>query len=429
MTSPTPCDLIVHSASQLLTLAGGPQRGVDLGRLGLITDGALAIANGQVVEAGSSKAVQARYTAAQEVNASGRAVLPGFVDAHTHLVWAGDRAAEFEQRLTGVSYLEILEAGGGILSTVRETRAASEASLLESARTRLHQMAVHGTTTAEAKTGYGLDLDTELKQLRVLRLLQAEGPIRLVPTFLGAHAIPSEYAGDSERYTTFLVEEALPAVRSWWDQHAPTEPLPFVDVFCEGGAFLPAQARKILVRAKSLGFPLKIHAEEFRSSGGTKLAVELGAASADHLNRVEPPDIAALASSSTVAVLLPATPFGLGDSNYAPAQALIEAGAIVALGSDLNPGTAWCENVQFVIALACRAMRLTPAQAIAAATINAAAALGCSERVGSLEAGKDADFLVLKVDDYRHLAYRFGGNLAARVYRRGQRIAPEPTPA
>jgi imidazolonepropionase len=425
MSQRSKADLIIHSASQLLTLKGAPQRGKDLGRLGLIPDGAVAISDGLVLEAGPSKDIRGRYVAGNEVDASGKVVLPGFVDAHTHLVWAGDRAAEFEQRLAGASYMEILAAGGGILSTLRETRAASETALLHSARARLRRMAEHGTTTAEAKTGYGLDLETELRMLSVIRRLQEEGPLKIIPTFLGAHAVPPEFVGDPEAYTTFLVNEALPAVRAWWVQNAASEPLPFTDVFCEEGAFAPFQARRILLRAQDLGFPLKVHAEEFSSSGAARLAVELGAASADHLNRIQPEDIAALGGTSTVAVLLPATPFGLADSTYAPAQALIEAGAIVALGSDLNPGTAWCENLQFVIALACRTMRLTPAQAVAAATINAAAAVGCSHQVGSLEAGKDADLVLLEVEDYRHIAYRFGGNLASEVYRRGRRISPE----
>ena len=424
MSLRTRVDLIVHSATQLLTLEGGPQRGTDFGRLGLIADGAVAISDGMIQAAGPSKDVRGRYVAAHELDASGKVVLPGFVDAHTHLVWAGDRAAEFEQRLAGATYMEILAAGGGILSTLRETRAASEDALLHSARARLRRMAEHGTTTAEAKTGYGLDLETELRMLRVIRRLQEEGPIKIIPTFLGAHAVPPEFVGDPGGYTTFLVNEALPAVRDWWVLNAGTDPLPFTDVFCEEGAFSPEQARRILQRASELGFPLKIHAEEFSSFGAARLAVEMGAVSADHLNRIQAADIAALGRSSTVAVLLPATPFGLADPTYAPAQALIEAGAIVALGSDLNPGTAWCENLQFVMALACRAMRLTPAQAVAAATINAAAAVGCSDQVGSLEPGKDADFVLLEVEDYRHIAYRFGGNLAAAVYRQGKRISP-----
>ncbi|MEX0788660.1 MAG: imidazolonepropionase [Anaerolineales bacterium] len=328
MSHRTKADLIVHSAAQLLTLAGGPQRGKDLGRLGLIADGAVAISDGLVLAAGPSKEIRGRYVATHELDASNRVVLPGFVDAHTHLVWAGDRATEFEQRLAGTSYMEILAAGGGILSTVRETRASSETALLRSAKARLQRMAEHGTTTVEAKTGYGLDLETEIRMLRVIRQLQREGPVQIIPTYLGAHAVPPEFGTDPEGYTSTLVEEALPAVLAWWAENAAPEPLPFTDVFCEEGAFTPAQARRILLGARELGFPLKVHAEEFSASGAARLAVELGATSADHLNRIQPADITAIGKSSTVAVLLPATPFGLADPNYAPAGALIEAGAV-----------------------------------------------------------------------------------------------------
>ncbi|HEX9681369.1 MAG TPA: amidohydrolase family protein, partial [Anaerolineales bacterium] len=239
--------------------------------------------------------------------------------------------------------------------------------------------------------------------------------------FLGAHAVPEESTGPDE-YVDQLVSRILPAVRGWWQENAAGAALPFVDAFCEAGAFDLGQTRRILARAGELGFPLKIHAEEFSRLGGARLAVELGATSADHLNRISEEDVEAMGRSQTVAVLLPATPFGLGEAIYPPARNLIEANALIALGSDLNPGTAWCENLQFVIALACRTLRLTPAQALAAATINAAAAIGRQDSVGSLEAGKQADFVILDAADFRHLAYRFGGNLAAAVYRRGRRI-------
>lgn len=384
----------------------------------------MAIGGGEILAVGPTRQVRGAFQAAQEIDASGRAVLPGLVDAHTHPVWAGDRAAEFEKRLAGAGYLEILAAGGGILSTVRATRLASEHDLFLAAQDRLRRVAAHGTTTAEAKTGYGLDLETEIKMLSVLRRLDAQGPIALAPTFLGAHAVPEESAGPDE-YGDRLVGEILPALRSWWEGNAPSIDLPFVDAFCEAGAFDLEQTRRVLTRARQLGFPLKVHAEEFSPLGGARLAVELGATSADHLNRISREDAEILGRSQTVAVLLPATPFGLGEPVYPPARDLIEANAIVALGSDLNPGTAWCENLQFVIALACRTLRLSPAEALAAATINAAAAIRRQDRVGSLEAGKQADFMILEAADYRHLAYRFGGNLAAAVYRRGKKIWPE----
>jgi imidazolonepropionase len=250
--------------------------------------------------------------------------------------------------------------------------------------------------------------------------VNAQGPLEIVPTFLGAHAIAPEFAGDAPGYTDLICAEMLPAVRNWWVSHAPGQRLPFADAFCEVGAFNLEQTRRILEAAKALGFPLKIHADEFTSLGGVQLAVELGAFSADHLVATTPADIAVLAASDTVAVALPCTPFGLGDAQYTPARQILEAGGLLAIASDINPGTGWCESMQFVIALACRYLCLTPAQAIAAATINAAAAIGRSGEIGSIEPGKQADLLVLSVPDYRHLGYRFGANLAQTVIKRGQ---------
>ncbi len=412
--------LLIHSASQVLTLAGGPQRGRELGRLSLIEDGAVLIEGETIAAVGRSAELLAAYPKTPQLNAGGRAMLPGFVDPHTHLIWAGDRAAEFELRLQGKTYLEILAAGGGILSTVRATRTASLDELKAQTRRRAHALLAHGTTTAEAKTGYGLDHDSELAQLQALLELDAEGPLELAPTYLGAHAIAPEYRDDPEGYTRLLCKQMLPAVRDWWARHAANRPLPFVDVFCETGAFTLAQSREILETAKSLGFPLKIHADEFDNLGGASLAAELGAASADHLVKTSPGDITALAQSNTVAVSLPCTPFGLADPHYTPARAILEANGLLALATDINPGTAWCENMQFAIALGCRYLRLTPAQAIAAATINSAAAIGRADRIGSIEVGKQADLILLQEPDYRHLGYRFGANLVQTVIKRGK---------
>jgi imidazolonepropionase len=415
-------DMLIHSSTQLLTLAGGPQRGNTLGNLGLLPGGAVAIHMGAIVETGSSAELLGRYAAKVLIDASGRVVMPGFVDPHTHFVWVGDRAQEFERRLAGASYMEILAAGGGIMSTVRQTRAAGTTMIVDESRPRMLRMLRHGTTTAEVKTGYGLELDTELRMLEaILILAEDEGPT-LVPTFLGAHAVPAEFSGRADEYTDLVCREMLPRVKEWWIEHASSRPLPFVDVFCEEGAFNLGQSRRILERAAELGFPLKIHADEFAGLGGTRLAVELGAVSADHLVHTPAGDIAALGGSNTVAVALPATPFGLGESAYTPARQILEAGGMLALASDLNPGTAWCESMQFIIALACRSMRLTPAEAIAAATINAAAAVGLSERVGSLESGKAADLIVLDAPDYRHLGYRFGTNLVSLVIKGGRQV-------
>ncbi len=411
---------LLHSASQVLTLAGGPQRGRGLGALGIIPDGAVAWEGERILATGPTSELRRRYPQAELLDAAGGVVMPGFVDPHTHVVWAGDRAAEFEMRLAGKTYLEILAGGGGILSTVRQTRQADVGMLIAQAQPRLKAMLAHGTTTAEAKSGYGLETATELRMLEAVLQLDDSGPLELVPTFLGAHAVPPEYAGEPEAYAEVVCREMLPAVKDWWTTHARGRPLPFVDVFCETGAFDLAQSRRILETARGLGFPLKIHADEFDGLGGTGLAVELGAHSADHLVRTPAADIAALGASDTVAVALPCTPFGLAEPDYTPARAILEAGGLLALATDLNPGTAWCESMQFAIALACRYLRLTPAQAIAAATINAAAALGRQAEIGSLEPGKQADVLVLGVPDYRQLGYRFGINLVARVIKRGR---------
>lgn len=412
--------MLIHSASQLLTLAGGPQRGHALGRLGLIEDGAVLVRGGLIEAVGPSAVLRAAYPNEETWDAGGRVVMPGFVDPHTHLVWAGDRAHEFEWRTQGKTYTEIAAAGGGILATVRATRAATLETLIEQARRRAWTMLRHGTTTAEAKTGYGLTPESELRLLEAILRLNQEGPLELVPTYLAAHDVPPEFRHDPQAYVDQICTEMLPAVRQWWQTHAPGRPLPFVDVFCERIAFDLAQSRQILEQARALGFGLKIHADEFESLGGARLAVELGAVSADHLVKTPPEDIRALAASETVAVALPCTPFGLAQPEYTPARAILEAGGLLALATDLNPGTAWCESMPFVIALACRYLKLTPAEAIAAATINAAAAIGAADRLGSLEPGKQADLIVLEVPDYRHLGYRFGTNPVLRVMKRGQ---------
>ena len=278
----------------------------------------------------------------------------------------------------------------------------------------------HGTTTAEAKTGYGLRASTELRLLKALLALDDESPVDIVPTFLGAHAIAPEFKDNPQGYVDEVTNTMLPMLMEWWETHAPRQPLPFVDVFCENKAFDLEQSRQVLSKAKSLGFPLKIHADEFDNLGGASLAVELGAASADHLVKTSDADIAALGKSETVAVSLPCTPFGLAECHYTPARKLIEADAIFALATDCNPGTTWNESMQFVIALACRSMKLTPAEAIAATTINSAHAIRRADTIGSIEVGKQADMLILSVSDYRQLGYRYGTNLVKQVIKRGR---------
>jgi len=416
--------MLIHSAEQLLTIAGGPQRGRDLGRLEIIPDGAVLIRDEKIVAVGKTSELRLAYPDEPALDASGRVVMPGFVDPHTHAIWASDRAAEFELRLQGKTYMEILAAGGGILSTVRAVRTCTLETLLNETRPRLNSMFAYGTTTAEVKTGYGLRTAAELRMLQALLILDKEGPLEIAPTFLGAHAIAPEFRDRPDDYTELVCHTMLPVLKDWWPNQAPFNEMPFVDVFCEKGAFSLEQSRSILSRARELGFPLKIHADEFENLRGATLAAELGAISADHLVKTSAEDIQALAQSETVAVSLPCTPFGLAEQQYTPARLILEAGGLLAIATDLNPGTAWCESMQFAIALACRYLRLTPAQAIAASTINAAAAIARAERIGSIEPGKQADLIILSVPDYRHLGYRFGINLVQTVIKKG-RVYPD----
>ena len=412
--------MLIHSASQLLTLAGGPQRGHALGTLGIIENGAVVVREEKIFAVGTTDEMRAAYPHEPTLDASGCVLMPGFVDPHTHLIWAGDRANEFEMKMAGMHYLDILAAGGGIISTVRATRTASIETLIAQTRPRLLRMFAHGTTTAEAKTGYGLQTATELRLLKALLALDDESPLDLAITFLGAHAIAPEFKDNPQGYTDLVSGTMLPIVKEWWETHAPRLPLPFVDVFCENKAFDLAQTRQVLTKARELGFPLKVHADEFDNLGGASLAVELGAASADHLVKTSEADIAALGKSDTVAVSLPCTPFGLAECHYTPARDIITADGILALATDCNPGTTWNESMQFVIALACRAMKLTPAEAIAASTINSAHAIRRADTIGSIEIGKQADLLILSVPDYRQLGYRYGTNLVKQVIKRGR---------
>ena len=411
-------DLLVYNAGQLITVvSSGPQAGRDMGRLGIHRDGAVAVRHGRITKVGSSEELRSEVRARRVLDASGRVVMPGFVDPHTHLVFAGSRADEFESRLSGASYLEIMAAGGGIMSTVRAVREASEEELLAQSRARADEVLSYGTTTAEVKTGYGLTTTDELKCLRVIQHLDRTHPLDLVPTFLGAHTVPEEYGERADDYTQLVIEEMLPAVAAQGGLAR------FCDVFCDAGAFTREQSRRILSAAQALGLGVKIHADEFAALGAAKMAAELGAISADHLVRTPDDEMKALARSGTIAVLLPGTPFGLGEHEFARAQEWLEAGAVVALATDLNPGTCYCGSMPFIIALGCRYMGLTPAQAVVAATLNAAYAIGKGTQVGSIEPGKAADLIVLDTDDYRDLAYRFGGNPVAAVVKAGEIVA------
>lgn len=412
-------DMLIHSANQICTVPDhdGPQRGEALGDLGLIEDGAIAVHEGRIVAVGATADIRAEYAGDMVVDARGRAVIPGFVDPHTHLPWFGDRANEFEMRLGGATYMEIMNAGGGIMSTVRQTRSASVDDLVQNNLRRLALMLRHGTTSAETKTGYGLATTAELKQLDAIHALNQLQEVELSPTFLPAHAIPEEFRGRTDAYVDLVVEEMLPAGQEWMQRHHQSL---FADVFCEAGVFDVAQTRRILEKARELGYGLKVHADEFEGLGGTALAVELGAVSADHLVRTPDADIRALGDSGTVAVGLPGTPFGLGHHDYTPAQKILAAGGALALATDCNPGTCWCESMQVVLALACRYMKLTPAQALVAATLNAAYAIGRGRDIGSLQPGRQADILILDAPTYQHLGYRFGTNLVRTVIKKGR---------
>ncbi len=406
----TAADLLIVNAAQVITCAGfsqRPARGSDQGQLGIIQKGAVAVAGGRILEVGREADLRKTYTLPDDqiIDAGGGVVLPGFVDPHTHLVFAGDRAGEWEARMMGGKpYLEILREGGGILSTVRATRDASKDDLLTGARTWANRCLQHGATTIEIKSGYGLDRDTEIKQLEAARALGEEGPMQVVATYLGAHVVPPEYADDREGYLK-LVESTAAEVRR---RHLAR----FFDVFCENEAFTLAETERLLVHAKSLGFSLKLHAEQFTASGAAVLGARLGATSVDHLEHIDDDGLEVLANgpTSTVAVLLPAVNFHLGMDTYAPARKIIDAGVPVALATDFNPGSAFTPSMPMVIALACRMLKITAAEAIVASTINAAHALGLAAETGSLEPGKRADLIICDVPDYRWLGYAFGWN-------------------
>jgi len=364
------------------------------------------VCDGRIAAVGTRAQVEAKKESrrAEKLDVGGRVVLPVFVDSHTHLIHAASRAEEYELKIQGASYEEIARKGGGILNSVKKLRAATEEALKARARAALEEFSSYGTTTVEAKGGYGLDVSSELKILKLQGELNREQPLEIVSTFLGAHTVPVEFRAKpdgAKRYIDLLLEQMLPEVVN--------EGLAeFCDVFCDRGAFSRAEARYILSEAKEHGLAPRLHAEQLSRTGATQLGVELGAASCDHLEQVNRADIRALGSSQTVATLLPGCDFHLGWKNYAPARKLIEAGAVVALATDYNPGTSPTVSMPMVLSLACTHLRMTPAEAIAAATINAAYALRREKRIGSLETGKQADLAVFEVEDYREIPYYFG---------------------
>jgi imidazolonepropionase len=414
--------ICIVNIGQLLTLAGPKRPRVDaeMRALGVISDAAMLIEDDRIVAIGKYAELKSRIDAgARVIDAEGRCVTPGFVDAHTHLVFAGNRADEFERRIGGATYQEIAAAGGGILRTVRLTREASEEELLVGARRHRDWMLRGGTTTLEAKSGYGLDRETELRMLRVIARLNAEGPVRMVATLLAAHTMPPEFAGRREAYVRLVIEEIIPEV-------AATSAATYCDAFCDDHdhAFTVDETRAVLMAAKQHGLGLRLHAEQFRPGTGAALAAELGAATADHLETVTEETLALVRDAGVQPVLLPGSVFALGRTQYPPARKMVELGLGIVLATDFNPGSSPVASMPFMMSLACLQMGLLPAEALTAATINAAWSLGMGEQVGSLEAGKQADFLIHEFTDYRELAYFIAAPARPRVFIAGREVTP-----
>jgi imidazolonepropionase len=415
-------DLIVRNAAQMVTCASpsGVKRGRDMQDVGLIVNGAVSIHEGKVVAAGSTDEILRQFDAGEVIDAEGRVVCPAFVDPHTHIVFAGDRLNEFESKIKGADYLEILASDGGIISTVRDTRAASIEELVAASRERLDKMLACGTGTVEIKTGYGLDAETELKMLEVIAALDKTHPVDIVPTFLAAHAIPPEVKDNPQKYVNLICDTMLSTAWKWFVASSFHGRTPFFsDVFCEKGAFTLAQSKHILETAKSMGFQLKAHVDEFTNLGGSRLAIEMGATSIDHLDAISDEEIKLLAASNTIGVVTPTVNFNFGSTHFADARKLIDAGCVVALSTDYNPGSAPCPSQPMAMAIAGRYQKLLPSEVLNAATINAAHAVGLGRAVGSVEAGKRADLLILETEDYRAIAYEFGSLQVGRIMKNG----------
>ncbi|MEN6373131.1 MAG: imidazolonepropionase [Armatimonadota bacterium] len=405
-----PPNLLIVNAAQVVTPAKE-------WNLKVIKNGAVAVRDGKIVDIGRTGDVIYRVEPGAEtliIDAAGKIVMPGFVDPHTHLVYAGSRAEEFTLRLQGVPYMEIASRGGGINSTVKATRKASLDDLVDSAKARLARMFAWGTTTAEVKSGYALNHAGELKMLMTIQQLALEQPVELVPTYMGAHEFPPEYQEKRGEYVDLLVKTLIPEIGKKWLAE-------FCDVFTEKGVFSVDDSRRILEAAKEAGLMLKIHADEIVHLGGAELAAEVGAVSADHLVHVSPEGMDAMKRAGVVPVILPGASFFL-NSDFAPARAMIERGLPVALGTDLNPGTCTIESMPIIIGLACLKLKLTPEEAIIASTLNAAKAIRRDSIIGSLEVGKQADMLIMKISDYREIPYRFGVNPVDMVIKKGKLV-------
>lgn len=407
---------ITHIAQIATPLGRKLQKGGEMGRLHVIENGAVCMEDGVIGAVGTMEELREQQEAdrgkAVFLNGTGKCLLPGFVDSHTHFIFGGYRPKEFISRLEGKQYLEILKEGGGILSTVKSTREASREELLESGSSRLRDMLEQGITTVEGKSGYGLDLKCELKQLEVMKILNSIQPVDIAATYLGAHAIPPEYGGDSDRYVEDMIKNVLPVL-------AEKRLADFCDVFCEEGVFTIEQSRRLLRAARLLGMESKIHADEIVALGGAELAAEIGAVSADHLLKASEEGIRAMAEKGVAATLLPCTAFCL-DKPYANARKIIDSGCGAALASDLNPGSCFCSSIPLLLALAVIHMKMTVEEAVTAITLNGAAALGFAERTGSIEPGKQADLVLLKYPDYRFLVYHTGVNIVETVIKNGE---------
>jgi len=413
-------DLVIIHANELITLdskLGVPRVGKKMSKLGIIKDGALAVKNGIIIFVGTTDELKSKYSLIKiktKIDATNKLVTPGFVDAHTHIIFDGSRETELSMKLAGKTYIEILKEGGGILKTVRETRKASLEKLVENAKKILDKMMSYGTTTVETKSGYGLTLESEIKSLKAANMINDEHPVDVIPTFLGAHAVPPEFEGKTDEYIELITSEMIPRI-------AEQKLAEFCDVFCEEGIFSIEQTRKILTTAKNYNLKPQIHIDEIVDTNGALLSAELNAVQTGHLLKSNERGLKAMAKAGVVATLLPGTPFCLMLKDYAPARKMIELGVPIALATDLNPNC-WTESMQIIIALACYNMKLSPAEALTASTLNAACALQRENQIGSLEVGKKADIILFDVPNHYFLPYQFGVNLVSKVIKNGKLV-------
>lgn len=453
-------DLIIHNASQLITCASGgkPKRLSEMQNVGIIKNGAIAISGDKIIGVGESIEICRKFESENTIDANGKAVCPAFVEPHTHVVFGGNRLDEFELKIKGADYLEILANGGGILSTVRQTRAASLIDLVNQSRARLDKLLAAGVGTCEVKTGYGLDTETELKMLAAIFALDGIHPIDLIPTFLPAHAVPPEFSGKSDDYVDLICNEMLPSAMRLFDldkinfdkleselaeeiksqeaagQTAGISSYPiypiwlnarqnnpfFIDVFCEKNAFDLRQSKRILEAGRLWGMKIKAHVDEFTNLGAARMAIELGATSIDHLDATSDAEIALLADSETIGIVTPTVNFNFGSKEFADARKMIDAGCAIAVSTDYNPGSAPCPSPAMAMAIACRYQKLLPSEAFNAATVNAACAVSLGNKIGSLEIGKQADVLILETVDFREMIYEFGGNAIGKIIKNGK---------